>query len=105
VYLDEANLARYEKSGIQGSVKEDADGKYVVFRRPVAKLIKGDLVKFEPPKVTRKEGDMYVPITDQIGNGSEVTCSVAVYDTFKGRGHTLMSVNVRDLVTYTPPNG
>lgn len=102
LYLDDANLNTYKKSGIQGLVKEDADGKYVVLRRPVAKLIKGELVKYDPPKIEIRKDDDYVPFEGHIGNNSVVTANVAVYDTVKGKGHTLLGVTVRELVEYAP---
>lgn len=100
LYLDEANVRRLKATGCQLTVKEDSDGQYVVFRRPVAKLIKGELVKFDAPKVEVKDGDSYVPFTKNIGNGSKVTCNVSFYDTIKGKGHTLLGVTVRDHVEY-----
>lgn len=100
LYLDERGLKTLKESGVQLTVKQDDQGSYVVFRRPVAKLIRGDLVKFDPPKVSIQTPDGYPEYTGLVGNGSVVTCDIAVYDTIKGKGHTLQSVTVRELVEY-----
>ncbi len=97
VYLDEENLAKYKESGIQGRVKEDQDGTYVSFRRLPVKLIKGDVVELGPPQVEDAQRNK---LLDPIGNGSIVTVDVAVYDTVKGKGHTLQRVHVNELVKY-----
>lgn len=100
VYLDEKNKAEYIKSGIQVEIKKDEDGEYVVFRRPHAKLIKTEAVTLGPPKVEDKDRQ---PFTSTIGNGSLVEVDVSVYDTIKGRGHTLNAVKVIDHVEYVRP--
>lgn len=101
LYLDEVALEKYKKSGMQMALKEDDDGTYVAFRRPVQKIIKGDLVKLGPPKVTDSKGN---EVTDLIGNGSIVEVDVAVYDSIKGKGHTLQAVRVKELVKYERPS-
>lgn len=99
LYLNDAMLAKYKESGIQVGVKEDDDGTYVVFRRPVQKIIKGELVELGPPKVDYNGK----PLENFIGNGSVVEVDVAVYDSLKGKGHTLQSVRVKELVVYERP--
>ena len=101
VYLDEATKDLYLKSGIQGKIKSDDDGEFVSFRRPVSKIIKGDLVQLGAPKVYTK--DKKEAQDTMIGNGSLVECDVAVYDTIKGKGHTLQGVRILDLVEYAKP--
>lgn len=99
VYMDEGEATKVKTSGLQLTFKEDENGHYVKFRRPETKVIKGELVKFEPPKVTLND-EVYEGI---VGNGSEVLLNIAVYDTMKGKGHRLNSVKVLNLVEYTPP--
>lgn len=100
VYLDDKTKEDYKKSGIQVQIKEDDDGEYVVFRRPAMKLIKGEAVNLGPPVVEDKNS---VAMTDAVGNGSLVEVTVDVYDTMKGKGHTLRAVRVLDHVKYERP--
>lgn len=97
VYLNPDSVKAYQASGMSMAYKEDDDGKFITFRRPEAKLIKNEMVKFAPPKVVNKDGE---PISDNIGNGSDVTVKVLVYDTVKGPGHRLEAVRVDKLVEY-----
>lgn len=97
LYLDDDSLKKYKASGMSMAFKEDDDGSFVTFRRPEAKLIKNEMVKFTPPKVVNKDGE---PISDNIGNGSDVTIKVIVYDTVKGPGHRLEAVRIDKLVEY-----
>lgn len=59
--------------------------------------IKKELVHFGPPKVIDKDG---VPVTQLLGNGSEVVIKVVVYDSKKGKGHRLEAVQVHKLVVW-----
>ncbi len=96
--LDNKSLKVYHESGMGISLKKNDKGEtYVNLRRPVSKLIKGDLVKFDPPTLLDKDNQ---PIDLLIGNGSKVVCKVVVYDTMKGKGHRLEAVRVEDLVHY-----
>lgn len=99
IYMDEAEATKVKASGLQLKFKEDENGHYVKFRRPETKEIKNELVKFEAPKVTLN-GEPYEGI---VGNGSLINLNVVVYDTRKGKGHRLNSVEVLELVEYTPP--
>ena len=91
--LDEEGMLAFKKSGMQLKINE---GK-IKLRRPVQRLIKGDLVKFDPPSLLDENND---PLDVLVGNGSRVTCKVSVYDTQKGKGHRLDAVRVEDLVEY-----
>lgn len=97
LYLNAETKAAYEKSGIQVGIKSDEDGEYVVFRRPAAKIIKSKMVELGAPRVEDRD---LQPFTDTIGNGSIVEVTVDVYDTIKGKGHTLRGVKVLDHVAY-----
>lgn len=98
LYPDKDTWAVFAESGIGVTPKEDDDGKFITLRRPVQKVIKGELVKFGPPAVFDKDKK---DITDLIGNGSRVTVKVAVFDTIKGKGHRMEAVRVDDLVKYS----
>lgn len=98
LYLDKASSKAFSESGLGLSVKEDEDGKYIKLRRPEAKLMKGEMVEFGPPKIIDKNKK---PFDGAIGNGSDVTAKIAVYDTIKGPGHRLEAIRVDKLVEYT----
>lgn len=99
VYLDAKSWDAFKKSDLQLKVKKDDDGSYVSFKRPVSKLIKGELVEFGPVETLDAEGDA-LPDGTLVGNGSDVTCKVVVYDSMKGKGHRLEAVRVDTLVEY-----
>lgn len=120
--FDGKEWEKIQKSGLQSTVKEDTDGKYVVLRRPAQKLIGENLVVFSPPEITGAVKVSYVdkegnkvrsynkgektverqgdPIP--IGNGSVVLVNFCVYDTRQGKGGRLENINVLDLVVFEP---
>lgn len=98
LYPDEKSMETFKESGLQLQVKEDEVGEYITLRRDKEKLIKGKVTVFDPPKVF-VEGKLYDGL---VGNGSEAVCDLAVYDTMKGKGHRLETVNVTNLVEYVP---
>lgn len=98
--LDDASIAKFKASGIRVDLRTDAEGKkFVKIKRNNKKLIKGEVKTLGPPKVLDKEGQP-LPENIIVGNGSKVTCKVAVFDTMKGKGHTLEAVRVDDLIQY-----
>lgn len=97
VYMDDASMKIYDESGMTMAKKRDDDGVFVTFRRPEAKVIKDELVKFNPPEVIDADGNK---LEQLVGNGSDVTIKVIVYDTMKGKGHRLEAVKVNKLVPY-----
>lgn len=97
LYMDKDSLKKYQESGMSMAIKEDEEGQYVTFRRPMAKLIKQEMVKFAPPTVVDSDGNAF---DKTIGNGSDVTLKVLVYDTMKGPGHRLEAVRVDKWVEY-----
>lgn len=99
LYLDKPSLELFDKLGLQLTKRKDDEGTYVTFRRPPNKLIKGELVNFGPPKVMDKDNN---PSDKLVGNGSEVTIKIGVYDTIKGKGHRLEAVRVENLVEFVP---
>lgn len=97
LYLDEENKEKYLKSGMRMQLREDEDGSFVQFKRAVSKLIKGQAVELGKPKtIDKAEKDF----EDLIGNGSVVEVTVDVYDSMKGKGHTLRQVKVLEHVVY-----
>jgi hypothetical protein len=97
VYMDDPSMKIFDESGMTMQKKQDEDGTFVTFRRPEAKVIRDELVKFNPPEVLDAEGNKLEKL---VGNGSEVTVKVIVYDTMKGKGHRLEAVKVNKLVEY-----
>lgn len=122
---NDAEWKKFKDSGIQKEVKEDENGKFVRLQRDAFKMIKGAIVNFTGPVVLDAGGDVIVDYVSKasgkriysydnnrkddvqrrgkpilIGNGSKVEVSVAVYDTFKGKGSRLETVKVLDLIEY-----
>ena len=85
-----------ERSGLQLKHSTSEDGEFLRIRRNHQGLVKGDLVTWGPPKVFLN-GENF---TGNIGNGSLVSINISVYDSVKGKGHRLNSVNVLELVEY-----
>lgn len=96
--LSQPELKKVKDSGITLRPKKTEDGVLVTFTRPVSKNIKGVETEFGPPEVLM-DGK---PYDGFIGNGSEVTLNVSVYDTPLGKGHRLNKVIVHKLVEYNP---
>ena len=119
VYLDDAEIAKRKKAGIQSKTYSDEDGTYVTFKRPQTKLIKGVLNEFAPPKIYDAEGNCVVDYKKSadgtnfervgkpvlIGNGSVVEATVTVYDTQMGKGQRLESIKIIDLIEYEGGSG
>ena len=101
LYMTPDVLKEFKVLGLGLKIKEDSEGSLVTFKRPMEKLIKGEVVHFGPPKVFNPDG---TEMTEGlIGNGSTVTVKIQKYDTLKGPGHRLESVRVDNLVEYNPP--
>ena len=101
VNLYNVDEAAWKSSGVQTRPKQDRDGDMVyVLKRPVKKLIKGDIVEFGPPEFVMSDGS---PVTKMVGNGSNVEVEYITYDTSMGVGHRFNKVIVHNLVEYAPP--
>lgn len=98
VALDESSLSVLEESGLRLQVREEEEGDIVMFRRPCRKEIKDEWVEFDKPELIDAEGNNIT--STNIGNGSDVTVKVAVYDTRFGKGHRLEAVRVDNLIPY-----
>lgn len=110
VYLDEAGLEAFQKSGSKKELKRDDEGIFVQLTRNETSERKDNKtgetssVFWGPPKVVvidPIEGEKL--FKGQVGNGSKVTCKVEVYDTKRyGKGTRLVAVRVDELVEFTP---
>ena len=97
VELTDKSLKEFVKSKLQLTIKGDNE---VTFKRPPQKLIKGEMVEFGKPRVLSADGEPFPIEKYMIGNGSDVTVKVMVYDTLKGKGHRLEAVRVDNLIEY-----
>lgn len=102
VDLDVESQKVFAASGLRLEPKGDNGAFEVTFRRDTSRMKKdGSLVEFGPPKLFDNKGN---PIEDRIlvGNESDVTVKVEIYDTKKGVGHRLAAVRINKLVEYNP---
>lgn len=101
IYPDAPSWDLFHQTGLELKERTDAEGNlFLKVRRPVEKLVKGEVVQFAAPEVLRKTEDGVEPLPHLVGNGSKGVVKVVVYDTPKGRGHRLESVLVEELVEY-----
>jgi hypothetical protein len=98
LYLDPKSKKKYVEAGCQGQIREDEEGQFVVLRREPERLFGGEVKKFGKPQCLDLEGKEVDPRI--LGNGSEVVCEVACYDTKKGIGTRLEKVIVSKLIEY-----
>lgn len=105
LYPYEEDLKKFKSlqdDGVLTRLKKDDDGYYFQLSRPVNKMMRGSVVSFTPPVVVDKEGTV---ITDEIGNGSDVTVKVQVYSYPKptggfGKAIRWEAVKVNNLVPF-----
>ena len=96
--LDAAQLKALKAHGSRVSPRVNDDGKMVVkLRRKINHKIP-ELGGY--PTILDSEGK---PFSKLIGNGSEVTVKVSLYDTQQAKGTRLESVRVDKLVEYVKP--
>lgn len=100
-YPDAASWKAYKAAGLQLKERESEHGTYVKLGVPATRLTKkGDVIKAQVAVLDEDNQ----PMTKNIGNGSEVTVKVEVFDTDKGPGHRLLAVRADKLVEYTDKN-
>ena len=98
-------IRELQSRGLKNTVRKDDDGWYTNFSRPTKKVYKGIVKLFEPPLVINKDGE---PIADaSIGNGSDVTIKLEVYEHSTPGGGTavaarLDTVRIDNLIPYEP---
>jgi hypothetical protein len=118
--LNEYERKKWDDTGIQLKFRKEEDGlEYTRLRRPVKKVFSDEVTFFAPPEITGavnvqyqdengerirqyKKGEKINRVGEpvEIGNGSEVLVNVCYYDTVKGKGHRLESINVLNLVPF-----
>jgi hypothetical protein len=105
IYLDPKSTELFKELGLQQRVRENDEGKFVVFKRPEMKKWKvrdGESQAFDPPRVTDVDGNLW-PTDRLIGNGSAITVKLDVYNTVNGKGARLDGVRVDEWVEYKRP--
>lgn len=104
LYMDEKSWEDFKAAGLRLVPKEDKDGEFVVFKRKHAEFNnfkKTQQINGPPDVFIKNEDGNYVPFPDKlIGNGSEITVKVEVYETRNGIAHRLVSVGVDKLVVF-----
>lgn len=118
--LNAAERKKWDDTGIQLKFRKEDDGlEYCRLRRPEKKVFSDEVTFFAPPEITGavsvqyqdengerirqyKKGDKVNRVGEpvEIGNGSEVLVNVCYYDTVKGKGHRLESINVLNLIEF-----
>lgn len=119
-------IKQIKEAGIQKTLKDKGEGKYLNFTRSTTKFMRDRLVYFTPPiiydgdgrplvqyfgddgKVLRSYEEKDTPVERVgepvlIGNGSKVEITLSVYPTAMGPGNRLESIKILDLVTYERP--
>lgn len=97
--LDKDSQKVFDESECQLRAKRDDGKHWYTFSRNHERVVKDNVVHFDPPEVVDFDGN---PTTEFIGNGSKVTIRVALFDTSKGKGHRLEKIRIDSLVPYTP---
>lgn len=99
LFMDEPSLKAFKNSDSQLKVRTDKETEmdFVSFHRPLTIKVKDEDIKLNPPEVLNSENE---PITDLIGNGSEVTIKVSMFNTRMGTGTRLEAVRVENLIPY-----
>lgn len=123
--LNAVERKKWDDSGIQLKFRKEDDGlEYCRLRRPEKKVFNDETTFFAPPEITGavsvqyqdengerirvyKKGDKVNRVGEpvEIGNGSEVLVNVCYYDTVKGKGHRLESINVLNLIEFVRGEG
>jgi len=115
----------FEETGLQVTRREGPDGDFIQLRRSCKKLINDEVINFLAPVIIDENGKWIRYYTDSTGrnvfswvknrdveptlvgrnmlitNGSDVSVRVAVYDTMKGKGHRMESIQINDMAPST----
>jgi hypothetical protein len=106
LYLDDKSKTIWQQlkeEGIQNRMKTDQDGAFVTLRCPIEKKIRGTMTKMNPILAIKDQ----VPYIGMIGDGSDITCMVTVYDYRKpitneaGKAIRLSAIKINNLVEPT----
>jgi hypothetical protein len=98
-------LRELQGKGMKNTIKKDDDGWFINFSRPVSRIIKGKIQTMAPPVVMDKDNK---PLEGtKIGNGSDVTVKLEVYEhSTPGGGKAIAarweSVRIDNLIPFNP---
>ena len=106
IYPDAESLEKVrdlteKKPAILNRLRKDDDGYFIKFKCDPEKVIGGTTKVFS---VHNYKADGKTPLTDLIGNGSDVTSQLDVYTFRKGEGKAarLKAVRVNNLIIFEP---
>lgn len=102
--VDEENFKKFQESGIRTKPKETDDGTEIILKRPKEgkELANGNVIGGGQPAIYYEDGSTWDD--SFIGNGSDIECTVLVYDSKFGKGHRLESVRVLNHIPYDTPS-
>lgn len=110
LYPNEESLEKIrdlQAQGMRNVIKKDDDGYNVTFRRPTSKVFKGKVQGFAPPEVVDSTGNPLRGVL--VGNGSDVTVKLEVYEHFvpgaakaKAKAARWLALKVDHLVPFIP---
>jgi hypothetical protein len=102
-YPTDKSMNEYKQLGLKTKFKMDDEGESFSIRRPHSKVFKEELKVFGPPEVfVEKDGEQTAVDPYTVGNGSDVTVKLSVYDTGYGKGSRLEAVRVDNLIEFIP---
>lgn len=99
-YPSDKSMNEYKSLGLKTKYRMDDDGESISIRRPHDKIFKDEIKVFGPPEVFDADNNPVDPVN--IGNGSDVTVKIQIYDTGYGKGSRLEAVRVDNLIVFTP---
>lgn len=109
--LDEKSLEVFKELQSRGCALKLRGENQVQFKCPTSKMISGELINFEPPKVQKYDegSSSYVDFPDSIGDGTVAKVNVEFYsyanDFGSGIGHRLRGITVINHVPYERQDG
>lgn len=102
-YPTDKSMNEYKQLGLKTKFRMDDEGESFSVRRPDSKIFKDELKKFGPPEVFVEKDGETIPVDPYtVGNGSDVTVKLSVYDTGYGKGSRLEAVRVDNLIEFIP---
>jgi hypothetical protein len=102
-YPTEKSLIDYKQLDLKTKFRMDDDGESFSLRRPDSKIFNDEVKKFGPPEVFMEINGVKTVVDPlKLGNGSDVTVKIAVYDTGYGKGSRLEAIRVDNYIEFIP---
>lgn len=105
LYISAETQEKLRQSGCSAKFKQDENGLSFKIKRDHQATIKGNVVEFGPPRVfmTDPAGNDVDVAPETVGNGSEVTAKLDIFDTSYGtKGTRLMALRIDNYIEYVP---